>query len=533
MPIFSSIVCIDSAGGIARDGHIPWKTSSGCSVVSAAPLNISFETDQFDRAKHFAHFDSARDDFGRIAPGIASTDEDIAYVVREDRRFFLERIAGKPVIVGRATYEQMRGLLKNQSVVVVSRGTAVRPSGTNSVVSDNAVSVSNTELHKIAPSLESAVTCFGTPKENNHKLEVFVLGGVEIYDWFLRNKLITYEYITQINKNYNCDKHYPRANYMAVDRARACTITEMRTLMSGAGQIVKITHRNREEIAALRLMREILGHGSDARDRTGVGTKHLFAKTLEFDLTGGSFPLFTSKRTWLPGLFEELMLYCRGQTNSKILEEKKINVWQPNTTREFLDRRGLNNLPEGDMGASYGFQMRHYGAEYKDCNTNYVGQGFDQLHALIANMRARNTSAARRLIINLWNPAQEHLMALPPCLYQYQFFIDGDDLSCMATQRSSDVATALGWNIAQIALLTILIAKTCDLRPKKITWVCGDAHIYSNLQNQALEQLSHEPFLFPVLELVQKRENIEDYQFADLRLFNYNCFPPIKGVVNV
>jgi thymidylate synthase len=331
---------------------------------------------------------------------------------------------------------------------------------------------------------------------------------------------------------------------MDVDRACglwpnafACKIIEMRTLLSGAGQIVKITHRNREEIAALRLMREIFDHGSDARDRTGVGTKHLFARTLEFNLAGGSFPLFTSKRTWLLGLFEELMLYCRGQTNSKILEEKKINVWQPNTTRDFLDRRGLNNLPEGDMGASYGFQMRHYGAEYKDCNTNYAGQGFDQLHALIANIRAchsgSNHSAARRLIINLWNPAQEHLMALPPCLYQYQFFIDGNELSCMATQRSSDVATALGWNIAQISLLTILIAKTCDLRPKKITWVCGDAHIYANLQNQALEQLAHEPFLFPVLELAQKRENIEDYQFADLRLFNYNCFPPIKGVMNV
>ena len=270
---------------------------------------------------------------------------------------------------------------------------------------------------------------------------------------------------------------------------------------------------------------------NEKNDRTNIGTISSFGHTLYISLMDNIFPLMTTRNIWLKGLFEELMLYLRGQTNSKILELKGVNVWKGNTTREFLDKRGLNHLPEGDMGSSYGFLMRHYGAKYINCETDYKGQGFDQLEWLINEIKTNPDS--RRLIINLWDPSQIHNMALPPCLYQYQFYIHNNTISCMATQRSSDIMTALGWNIAQISLLTILIGKVCNLSPKYIMWNAGDAHIYKNLIQQAKKQIERKPYLFPKLYIKNIKNNITDYEYDDLELINYTPHPKIDVIMNV
>jgi len=266
-------------------------------------------------------------------------------------------------------------------------------------------------------------------------------------------------------------------------------------------------------------------------DRTGIGTLSSFGHTLYFSLNNNTFPLITTRNIWLKGLFEEFMLYLRGQTNSKILEAKGVNVWKGNTTRDFLDKRGLQHLPEGDMGSSYGFLFRHFGAKYIDCNTDYKGQGFDQLEWLINEIKTNPDS--RRLIINLWDPSQINNMALPPCLYQYQFYVNNNTISCMATQRSSDIMTALGWNIAQISLFTILLGSICNLKPKYIIWNGADVHIYNNLIDQAKKQIKRSPYLFPKLYIKNIKKNITDYEFDDLELINYTPHSKIDVIMNV
>jgi thymidylate synthase len=233
---------------------------------------------------------------------------------------------------------------------------------------------------------------------------------------------------------------------------------------------------------------------------------------------------------FLRGIFAELMLFIRGQTNNQILEDQRISVWRGNTTRDFLDARGLQHMPVGDMGASYGFLFRHFGAKYDTCLTDYTGQGVDQLGNLIQTIKASPND--RRLIISLWSPPDLDKCPLPPCLYNYQFYIHGKNLSCMMTQRSSDFAVAGGWNIATGALLTYLIAAVCKLEPYELIWNLGDVHIYNNLTEQTKQQLVRCPRVFPKL-YINKKENIEDFEFSDLELLCYDPHESIEMILNV
>jgi thymidylate synthase len=280
-------------------------------------------------------------------------------------------------------------------------------------------------------------------------------------------------------------------------------------------------------------MKKILDTGYPSDDRTGTGTISLFGERLEFDLSNNKFPLVTTRRMFLRGIFEELMLYIRGQTDNNILAEKKINVWTPNTTREFLDKRGLHQLPTGDMGHSYGFSFRHFGGEYIDCRTDYKGVGYDQLTELIKEIKVNPCS--RRLIISLWEPNHMHKAALPPCLYNYQFYVRGEKLSCMMTQRSSDQFMAGGWNVATGALLTIMIAHVCKLSPDRLVWNIGDAHIYNNLIDQVKEQISRIPYQFPYLLLKDASDitDIQQFEYKNIDLCGYRSHSAISGVMSV
>ena len=156
-------------------------------------------------------------------------------------------------------------------------------------------------------------------------------------------------------------------------------------------------------------MEDILTNGIERNDRTNVGTISQFGLTLKYDLKD-TFPASTSKKMFLRAVFEELMLYLRGQTDNQILNDKKINIWNGNTSREFLDKRGLNKYPKGDMGETYGFNFRHFGGEYVNCKTNYSSKnGYDQLKYVIETIKKDPTS--RRIIINLWNPKTLHKAA--------------------------------------------------------------------------------------------------------------------------
>ena len=357
-------------------------------------------------------------------------------------------------------------------------------------------------------------------QDTDYYSKFFVIGGSEIYNWFINKNFITDMYVTNIYSRYNCD------TYLDINRAK---LKIMNTNVKDTHTITHYKSINAEEEKMLEVMSRILSEGVIKTDRTGVGTISKFGMQLNFSLADHSFPLMTTRPMFLRGIFEELMLYIRGQTDSKILEDKKINVWKPNTTRQFLDSKGLQHLPVGDMGPSYGFLFRHFGATYTNCLADYTGKGTDQLAILIDKLK--NNPSDRRLIISLWDPSMIDKCPLPPCLYNYQFYVNDKKLSCMMTQRSSDIAVAGGWNVATGALLTIMLAASCNLVPDELIWNIGDAHIYKNLIEQVKEQLTRTPYPYPKLFL-NKKNDITDYQFDDLTLVGYQTHPQIKLTMN-
>lgn len=419
----------------------------------------------------------------------------------EDLEFFKQLTKDNVVIMGRKTYESIGKPLPGRINIVISRNMPLAPGIT--VVRD----------------LESCcVVCSKIPNVN-----YYVIGGADIYTMFLKSGLVSSAYVTEIYANYNCDVFFP--NDLAPLPRKVSHIKELPDAI-----IMQYVYPNREEEAFLDLGKKILNTGVDKSDRTGTGTYSLFGQHLEFDLTCDRFPLMTTRKMFLRGVFEELMLYIRGQTDNQILVSKGINVWTPNTTRQFLDNRGLNDLPVGDMGPSYGFLFRHFGANYINCKTDYTGQGVDQLAKVIDLIR--NKPDDRRIIISLWDPNAVDKCPLPPCLYNYQFNVSDGFLSCMMTQRSSDFAIAGGWNVATGALLTIMLAAVCDLKPGKLIWNLGDVHVYKNLVEDFKKQLVRIPYKFPKLT-ISKKEQIEQYEFSDLRLIGYKSHSPITYTMSV
>jgi thymidylate synthase len=423
-----------------------------------------------------------------------------------DMKHFKNLTTGHVVIMGRKTFESMNCKpLKNRINCVIG-----------------------TSKNKIDEVLyfDSPETCARHCMTNYKEQHLFVIGGNQIYTWFYNNNYISNTYLTELDSWYDCDVFFD--SYDKVVSGAEISNENIEYEKDKHISIIHFKHVNLDESNFLNLGKEIL-LGNTKADRTGTGTISLFGKQLEFDLSGNTFPLLTSRKMSLRLIFEELMLYLRGQTDNNILVDKGVNIWTANTTREFLDKRGLD-LPVGDMGPSYGFLFRHFGAKYINCKTDYKGQGTDQLQYVIDTIKKDPTN--RRLIISLWDPTNIDKCPLPPCLYNYQFYITQDKLSCMMTQRSSDFAVAGGWNVATGALLTYLIASVTNLEPNKLIWNIGDVHIYKNLIDDFKEQVKREPYAFPKLYL-NKKIDITNYEYEDLTLLGYKNHPAIKYQMSV
>lgn len=258
--------------------------------------------------------------------------------------------------------------------------------------------------------------------------------------------------------------------------------------------------------------------------RNGI-TRALFDESITFDLTKG-FPLLTTKRMFWRGVVEELLFFIRGDTNTNNLRDKGINIWTKNTTREFLDSRNLI-WKEGDMGPMYGFNWRHYGAEYKGCNESYYKLGYDQLANVIAQLKE---DGDRRVMMTTYNPATVDQCVLPPCHgIVTQFYNDNGSLHCKMYQRSADVFLGLPFNIASYALLTSIIAKLSGLSPGNLTITIGCAHIYKSHYVACEEQLTRKTLPLPQLTVMV---NDIDYITPDmLPLRGYEFHPTIKAAM--
>lgn len=291
---------------------------------------------------------------------------------------------------------------------------------------------------------------------------------------------------------------------------------------------------NNEEQKYLDLMQCILETGEARDDRTGVGTKSIFGTQLRFSLRNNTLPLLTTKKMFLKGIVEELLFFIRGETDTKKLEAKGVSIWKGNTSREFLDSRGLTYLPEGDMGKGYGFQWRKYGEDINELTLRWFinsTMGIDQLQTVIEGIRKDPFS--RRHIITAWNPQQLHEMALPPCHMTIQFYVGkNNELSCQFYMRSVDYFLGLPFNIASYALFTHIMARATGLQAKEVIFSGGDTHLYVTHLEAIKEQLQRKPYVFPQLKIKKIITSVKDMEaltFEDFELINYQAHPAIKA----
>jgi thymidylate synthase len=249
-----------------------------------------------------------------------------------------------------------------------------------------------------------------------------------------------------------------------------------------------------------------------------------------FDLRA-SIPVLTTKRVFTRGVIEELLWFISGSSDATLLGDKNVRIWEHNTSREFLDNVGMEDLPVGDTGPLYGHTLRHCGAAYVNKYTDYTGQGVDQLKNVIDSIK--NDPYGRRHVMSLWNPETIGKSVLPPCHGGIiQFFVSKTgELSCNMYQRSVDAFLGLPFNIMSYAVLTYMIAQVCGLHPGDLKIDMGDTHIYSTHDESVSVQLQREPMELPTLTMNADIDSITAFKIEDFTIENYKHHPAIKASI--
>jgi len=258
------------------------------------------------------------------------------------------------------------------------------------------------------------------------------------------------------------------------------------------------------------LLNHIIENGNTKNDRTGTGTISVFGYQTRFDLADG-FPMVTTKKLHLKSIVHELLWFLNGDTNVKYLQDNGVRIWN-----EWADENG-------DLGPVYGKQWRSW--ETRD------GEVIDQISQVVDLIK--NNPDSRRIIVNAWNVGDLPKMALSPCHCLFQFYVADGRLSCQLYQRSADVFLGVPFNIASYALLTMMLAQVCGLKPGTFVHTFGDAHLYSNHLDQAREQLSRTPRNLPTIKINPEVNSIFDFKFEDFELLDYQPYPHIPAPVSV
>lgn len=258
------------------------------------------------------------------------------------------------------------------------------------------------------------------------------------------------------------------------------------------------------------LLKHVMTNGVRKEDRTGTGTLSVFGYQMRFDLNDG-FPALTTKKLHLRSIIHELLWFLKGDTNIQYLHDNKVSIWD-----EWADENG-------NLGPVYGHQWRSWAGP--------DGQTIDQISEVIEMIRTRPDS--RRLMVSAWNPGEIGKMALPPCHVLFQFYIANGKLSCQLYQRSADIFLGVPFNIASYALLTMMVAQVCGLKPGEFVHTFGDAHIYLNHLDQVNLQLQRDFRPLPVMQLNPAVTSVFDFTYEDFTLTGYDPHPHIKAPVAV
>ena len=446
------------------------------------------------------------------------------------------------VIMGRKTWESIhpdRRPLKGRTNIILSR----------SITEDDLPSDGGPDKVYIVSSFASLhiLPCLQRLAPPCRK---FVIGGASIYRHFLFKNIVSRIHMTRICGTFVCDTFFPdihcgdtaffldeitdqRIQQSTPDvRSQTPDVPDVSDSQSCYEYRTYTAYHPAEgacysEASQYQdMVRHILETGSNREDRTGIGTLSLFGVHMRYDLERG-FPLLTTKKMYMKAIVEELLWFLRGDTDAKQLEKKGVNIWKGNSSREYLDSIGLKDNREGDCGPIYGFAFRHFGAEYVHCDADYTGQGYDQVAEVLRLIREEPTS--RRIMISLWNPCDLGRVALPPCHVLYQFYVEGDYLSCSLYQRSGDMGLGVPFNIASASLMTYIFAHLTGKRPKTLVHTIGDAHIYKNHVAALGEQVDRRSYPFPRLDIRDRGQTtVEDYCREDFSLRGYDSHASIK-----
>ncbi len=416
----------------------------------------------------------------------------------------------KVVIMGYNTMKSLKnGYLKNRiNIIITSKNIQ------NNL--ENIYYVSN-----LNEALSTAYSLVGKDASR-----VWVIGGSILYASAINHPDLHLIYHSIIEDNYDCDVKFelPEVNIISKNKFTNFTLN-----------ICQI--KDTAESQYLKLLNEVYQYGNKRNTRNG-SVYSLFGKELVFNVSN-SFPLLTTKKMFMKGIIEELLFFIRGDTDTNKLMEKGINIWKGNTTREFLDKLGLN-YKEGMMGPMYGYQWRFFGKDYKydthgnyhhgDCKNEYI----DQFKLIIDTLKKDPNS--RRLILTDFNPLMVDEGVLYPChSLIIQFYVNKTEsnykLSIKMYQRSADLFLGLPFNIASTTLLLYIVAKLVGMQPDNVIISLGDCHIYDSHINQVKEQLSRTPFKFPKLTIpdFNSIEEVEQSTYKDFILDDYKSHPSIKA----
>lgn len=428
----------------------------------------------------------------------------LAWRIPEELRLFKKKTYNSVLISGRKTCDHLP-TLKDRIIFCVSRGY-------KAVTSDR-------NMLRCFSSIETALE-----EAKNMNKEIYIIGGNEVYSYVFQNfkKEDIVVHLSILKNTYDCDTFFNR------DLLKDFYICK--ETINDEFVHYEMVYQKLGEFQYLNIVKDILVNGDGRTGRNGEIVSE-FAKHLKFDLRDG-FPLLTTKKMFTKGIIEELLFFIRGDTNSKLLEEKGINIWKGNTCREFLDSNGFAYRKEGEMGPMYGFQWRTFNKFYGD-GVNIVNNneffGIDQLKNVINEIKDNPTS--RRILMITYNPTQVHLGVLYPChSIIIQFYVQNEFLDMFCYNRSSDIGLGLPFNIASSSLLLEIIAKLTCKTARYFNLTLGDAHIYSEHEASLLEQAGRIPYIFPKIQLPEfsTLEDVEGLTYKDFKIEGYISHGTLK-----
>ena len=452
--------------------------------------------------------------------GIGKNNE-LPWSIPDDLKYFKEITNGATVVMGRKTYDSLPNSVKplpgRQNIVLTN---------------DQTLIASNNDLYKSYIEIESLI------KMNKDK-NIFIIGGSELYKKFT-DKYDTM-YVTQIYRKYDCDAFIdPPSFKYEIESSSPKSSFEDFDKKTTYYRFIKLKKTNdfltdtyHCDNVYKSLATRVLYNGSKRPDRTGTGTISHFGNMIEFDISK-HVPVLTTKKLFWKSVVKELLWFLRGDTNAENLKKEGVNIWNGNSTKEAQEKLGLGHLQEGDCGANYSFQWRHFGAEYKTCNDDYTDQGVDQVGYILDALN--NDKYSRRIFLSGWNPSDLKKTVLPPCHVSCQFYVDNDDnLSCHMYQRSCDVFLGLPFNILSYAIFTYILAKKTNLKPGKLVMSIGDTHIYNDHVEQINKQLARNSLSQCKLDLDDSiiDKDWKDITIDDFDLVGYFSHPAIKAKMSV